>query len=154
MLSLIWESSGDLFAFAASEVVEVLPMVEVRTLPAAPEWVLGLADHHGTLIPVVEGSRLVGREPAAATQAARVVVLAVDALGGVHRAGVLVPRVVSVERVEFAAASSHRGLRIEGAEHLGEVARLRESAVQRVRPGRLLGGEIAELLFAGAGEGR
>lgn len=160
MLSLIWESSGDLFAFAASQVVEVLPMVEVRRLPAAPAWALGLADHHGRLVPVVEGSMLVQRPPAAANQAARVVVISLEALGGAHHAGILVPRVVSVERVDFAADSGHPGFRVEGAEHLGEVARLRDGSgqagqtVQMVRPERLLGGEVASVLFKAAAEAR
>ncbi len=154
MLSLIWESSGDRFAFAASQVVEVLPMVAVRSMPAAPPWALGLADHHGRLVPVVEGSLLVRRPAAAATGATRVVVISVEALGGVHRAGIVVPRVVSVERVDFTADSGHPGFRVDGAEHLGEVARLHGGTVQLVRPERLLGGEVASIIFRDAVEAR
>lgn len=149
MFALLWESRDDLFAFDAAEVVEVIPMVEWRVVATLPPWVRGLANHHGTLIPILDAAVLVGHEAVEPRFATRIVVLRVHALGEDRLVGLLVPKVVGIESIDASAAGSHRGFAVEGSEHLGEVIPHGNRSVQRVVATRLLQGARAEVLFRG-----
>ncbi|HAS81442.1 MAG TPA: hypothetical protein DCS43_01880 [Verrucomicrobia bacterium] len=54
-----------LFGLCAEHVLEVIPFVTLRAPPAGmPDWMRGVADYHGTLLPVADLSRMAGAPPA------------------------------------------------------------------------------------------
>jgi len=152
MLSVVWEVAGGLFAIDAAEVVEVVPAVSMRPVPALPAWVLGLADYHGRLIPVLDASALAGGRSAEVRLATRLVVVRVRALGGEHLVALQVERVRGIESIDFGHEGSHAGFRAADAPQLGAVVRHGAGTVQRFVVERLLEGGAADLLFGAAAE--
>lgn len=76
MRSFIALVGGHRFAIEASIVRSVHPLVRAQPVPGAPPFVDGVIDVHGSLIPLVDGARLLlGSGGVAATRGARILVL-------------------------------------------------------------------------------
>jgi chemotaxis signal transduction protein len=60
---VVYETASRRFALPARDVVQVLRMVAIARLPGAPPHVRGVVDLHGTPVPVVDVSVLVGEPP-------------------------------------------------------------------------------------------
>ena len=59
-LAVIWRAAGLCFATSTDAVVEVLPPLAWRPVPAVPAWVRGLFSHRGRLTPLVDTAGLLG----------------------------------------------------------------------------------------------
>lgn len=76
MRSFIAIVGGHRYAIEASLVRSVHPLVNAQPVPGVPPFVTGVIDVHGTLIPLVDGARLLlGAGSVAATRGARILVL-------------------------------------------------------------------------------
>lgn len=76
MRSFIALVGGHRFAIEASLVRSVHPLVHAQPVPGVPAFVSGVIDVHGSLIPLVDGARLLlGAGSIAATRGARILVL-------------------------------------------------------------------------------
>lgn len=147
MLSVVWSSHDEWFATDAAAVIEVVPLVAVRSLAGTPDWFAGLADHHGRLVPVVDADRMLERTPPQATLATRLLMLQVPYRGESRTVGLRVEGVRGIERIDYSGPGGHTGLRNPGMPHLGEVVSHGEATVQRVDPARWLDGVRGDLLF-------
>jgi len=59
MLLLTFRAGGNSYAVDVAHVVEVVPRVDLRRLPHAPDFIAGLFDYRGTVVPVIDlGIRL------------------------------------------------------------------------------------------------
>src|SRR4051812_37877755 len=59
MLLLTFKAAGNLYAVDVAHVVEVVPRLNLRRLPHAPDFIAGLFDYRGTVVPVIDlGIRL------------------------------------------------------------------------------------------------
>lgn len=54
MLLLLFEIGAGRYAMKTSGIVEVIPRVRVRKIPAAPEYIDGIMNYHGTPVVVVD----------------------------------------------------------------------------------------------------
>ena len=59
---VIWTSKGSRYATPSSSVIEVVPLVESRPVPESEDWLTGLFNFRGSLLPLVDSSRLLGHE--------------------------------------------------------------------------------------------
>ena len=67
MLLLVFRVAGDAYAVEAARVVEVVPRVELRALPHAPEALAGLFRYRGRMVPVIDLGVLLGTGPVPAS---------------------------------------------------------------------------------------
>jgi chemotaxis-related protein WspB len=59
MLLLIFRAGGNSYAVDVGRVIEVVPRINLRRLPHAPNFIAGLFDYRGTVVPVIDlGLRL------------------------------------------------------------------------------------------------
>ena len=149
MLSVVWSSQGEWFSTDAAVVLEVVPLVAARAIAGTPDWFVGLADHHGRLVPILDADRLLGRDAAPATLATRVLIVELRCEGELRTVGLRVEAVRGIERVDLGDPDGHGGLRSPDMPHLGEVVAHGGDTVQRVDLARWLEGERGELLFGG-----
>jgi len=63
------------YAVAARHVVEVVPVPGLTRVPAAPSWLLGVANWRGHVLPVADLRPLLGVAPTPLASSARVVVI-------------------------------------------------------------------------------
>jgi len=54
MLLLCFSLGDERFALDTAKVVELIPLVSVRRIPRAPEWVVGVICYHGQTLPVID----------------------------------------------------------------------------------------------------
>jgi chemotaxis-related protein WspB len=145
MLLIVFEAGAERFGLDVSRVREVLPVPTLRPLPSAPEYVAGLFDYHGTLVPVIDLSRLLMGQPARLLLSTRIVLVE---YGETHLLGLLAERAtetVSCREEDCLPA----GVTVTGAPYLGPILNDKDGMIQRVTVEELLPESVRETLFAG-----
>lgn len=93
MLFLLFYLGDQRYALAAQEVVEVVPVVELRKLAQAPGYIAGLCNYRGMPIPVIDLCRVIEKRSASRYLSTRVIVVRHDAGdGGERLIGVIAER--------------------------------------------------------------
>lgn len=59
-LAVLFRVAGTVYAIPCLKISEVVPLVALHVTPKSPEWLVGSLAHRGTLIPVIDMSRLIG----------------------------------------------------------------------------------------------
>lgn len=138
MLLLTFHTGEALYAIDARQVVEVVPRVEARPLPHAPEFLVGMLRYRGRVVPLVDFGRLVGASASHDALSTRIVVAEFQsASGGPRRIGIVAERVLQVDRVRPDQVVLP-DLELEESPYLGGMVQLDEGLAQFVRPDRLL----------------
>src|SRR4051812_32977512 len=75
MLFLVFSLANDRYALEASQVVEVLPLVNWKCLPSAPVGIAGIMDYRGTPAPLLDLSALTLGTPSRKWMSPRIVVV-------------------------------------------------------------------------------
>ena len=70
--------AGGRYAIAATDVAEVVPLLELTRLPGAPAWLPGIGNWRGHVLPVLDLRPLLDVPVSPSPSSARVVVLSVD----------------------------------------------------------------------------
>jgi chemotaxis-related protein WspB len=74
MLFILFHLGSERYALPAREVVEVLPLISVKTVPGAPAGVVGLVDYRGTAVPAIDLCQLALSRPAARRVSTRLLI--------------------------------------------------------------------------------
>ncbi len=101
MLLLVFRIAGDVYAVEAARVVEVVPRVELRALPHAPEALAGLLQYRGRMVPVIDLGILLGSRRSPCLLSTRIIL--VDdrtPARGEARLGLIAEHVSDVRRVD------------------------------------------------------
>jgi chemotaxis-related protein WspB len=143
MLLLVFQAGAERFGLEASRIVEVLPAPLLRPIPAAPDYIAGLFDYHGTIVPVIDMSCLLAGETARPLLSTRIVL--VD-YGGSHLLGLLAEQ--ATETVSCGEEDWRpSGVAVENAPYLNGILRRGNDMIQRVTVEELLPESVRETLF-------
>ncbi|HVM48773.1 MAG TPA: chemotaxis protein CheW [Candidatus Acidoferrum sp.] len=146
MLFLLFQVGENRYALETSRVVEVVPLVELKPLPQAPEGVAGVFDYRGRPIPAVDLASLMLGRPARELLSTRIVVVNYpDDFGSNHFLGLVAERVTSTLRKDardFVDPGGHPGL----SPQLGPILMEDGTAIQWVHERRWLPQRVSELL--------
>lgn len=147
MLFLQFRLGTDRYLLDSREVVEVLPLLELKHLPLAPAGVAGLFDYHGRPVPVIDLSAVMLRVPAASSLSTRLIVVRyppdADRQGVL---GLIAEHATSMLRLEEGAFRLS-GVHNPAAPYLGPVASDAQGMLQWVEIERLLPAALQALLF-------
>jgi chemotaxis-related protein WspB len=150
MKLLIFHIGPDRYGLPLRQIRRVLPLMELKQVPLAPNAVAGLMNLHGQPVPVIDLARLAGYESSAGNFDTRIVLADYSAPGGtVHALGLLAERVQGVQEVDDGDLTD-AGVR--AAPFLGQVSARGQAAggtgmVQLVVLGRLLPADVRAALF-------
>jgi chemotaxis-related protein WspB len=158
MLFLLFQLANDLYALDTREIVEVLPLVNVKEIPQAPRAVCGLFDYHGATVPLVDLSELAHGTPSRRMMSTRIALLRYPGRSGGEQLRLQYPGTSSGEQllgliVERARATLRRSEEdfsesdVAGASFLGRVTREGDAIIQRISVEHLLPPVIREQLF-------
>ncbi|WP_013320798.1 chemotaxis protein CheW [Gloeothece verrucosa] len=75
MLLLLFYLGDQLYAIDSLRVVEVIPRVNVRKLYQAPDYVAGLFNYRGRVIPVIDLSLLIQGKPCSLCLSTRIIIV-------------------------------------------------------------------------------
>lgn len=153
MLFVLFQVGKDRYALAASEIIQVLPSVELKSVPCAPPPVAGLFNYHGTPVPVIDLTQCMANQSARPWLSTRIILVKYAAKGDETRTlGLLAERAVEVFTCELKDFVDG-GVVTDGTPYLGPVARDPRGIIQWVHPANLLPESIRNLLFREALEG-
>lgn len=147
MLFLMFQLGSDRYVLDAAQVEAVLPLLAVKTLPAAPAGIVGAIAYRGAPVPVVDLSLLALGRAAMPLLSTRIILLRYPVGGDEHkRLGLITERATgTIERdaADFVASGAEAGM----PAYLGPVAADDQGLIQWVRGEALLSPEIRDILF-------
>ena len=147
MLFLLLELGKDRYALDVRQIAEVLPFVEVKQIPRAPQAIAGLFTYRGAMVPVIDLSQLTLGRPAARRLSTRIVLVHYpDQNGQTHLLGLIAEKATQAARHEqsdFVAS----GVTNPGASYLGPVATDPRGSLQSIDLRRLLPPSLRDMLF-------
>ena len=119
MLMLLFHAGDNLYALDSSQVVEVIPMVVVRKINHVPDYVAGVFNYRGTIVPVVDLCHLIQGTPCRARFSTRIIMVNYTAKDGGHRRlGLMAERVTeTLSRPDL----SPNALIVNDVPYLGEM---------------------------------
>ena len=151
MLMLLLSTGEDTYAVDAERVIEVVPLVDIRRLPRAPEYVAGLLNYHGALVPVIDLGCLIGEKACSPRLSTRIVLIDYPGAGTTHALGLMAERVVETIDVKRDCVTS-TNVRVEETPYLGEMIADERGMISRLAVDRLLPDSLRRSLFAGHSE--
>lgn len=144
MLFLLFSLGEQRFALPAREVVEVLPRMPLKPIPAAPDWVAGVFSYRGQVVPVVDLCRLALGTPARQRTSTRLVLVNYP---GDRCLGLVLEQASQTLRCDVAEFKPY-GLSSPDARYLGPIREDARGLLQRISVEQLLDERARVLLFA------
>jgi chemotaxis-related protein WspB len=145
MKQLVFHIGADRYGLRLRDIARVLPLLELKQLPLAPDSVAGLMDFHGRSVPVVDLCRLAGVAPAPQQVDTRIIMVDYVAPdGATHLLGLLAERVTGVQEVDEATLVDSG---VRAALFLGQVASDQHGMVQQIELRQLLPASLRAILF-------
>ena len=152
MLFLVFSIGHERYAIEGRQVVEVVPLVTLRPIAPAPDYVAGLLRYREHLVPVLDLRQLLQGQPCPARLSTRIILVHYRRQAGAqHTLGLIAERVtdtVTREPTDFAPA----GITVDNAPYLGDMVMDEQGMVQCVRVGDLLPTSVHAALFPDAAE--
>ena len=149
MKLLIFHIGADRYGLRLRDVVRVVPLLELKHLPLAPDAVAGLMDFHGQSVPVIDLCRVSGLPTSAEHFDTRIIVVDYHTPEGTrHLLGLRAERVLGVQDVNEAQMNDSG---VQAAPFLGQVASDANGMLQLVDIELLLPAPLRALLFQTSG---
>jgi len=92
-LLLQFSASGQLFAIESMLIIEIIPLVNLTRVPATAEYISGLYNFRGDLIPIIDISMLLFHQPAKEHICTRIIITEIEYGDSRHRAGIIAEQV-------------------------------------------------------------
>ena len=147
MLFLLLQLGQDRYALEASQVVEVLPLLNFKKILRAPPGVAGAFNYRGTPVPVLDLSEVTTGNPSRQRHSTRIVLVNFPLESGGRRVlGLIAENATETVRLEPADFLSS-GLTMDEAPYLGPVAKDERGLIQWIEVKKLLPESVRGLLF-------
>lgn len=82
MLMLLFYAGNDLYAIESTRVVEVIPRVALRKVQHVPDYVAGLFNYRGAILPVIDLCHLIQGNPSHSYLSTRIMIVSHPAVDG------------------------------------------------------------------------
>jgi len=148
MLFLLFQLGKDRYALEAARVVEVVPLLELKKIPQAPNGFAGIFNYRGRPVPAIDLCQMTQGHPAAERLSTRIIVVnCSDARGGQRLVGLIAEQATETVRKDpkdFVEA----GFKFGAAPYLGPILLDPKGAIQWVHEQHLLSEQLRELVFS------
>ena len=148
MLLLTFRVDSQDYAISTRHVLEVIPIVEVRKLPGTPDYVRGVLNYRGKLVPVVDITWMLSGRASVEHLSSRIILVRYPEKDDSENVlGLLAEHATSTvaRKPETFAAS---GVDTPDMPWLGKISVDGDSSIQIVKIEDLLADELKALLFA------
>ncbi len=149
MLLLLFNLGTDRFGMEAKLTRRVLPVVNLREVPRTPDFVRGVFEFRGQIVPVIDLQVLTRQTPCALRFSTRILLVDYEPKG---KDSVKLPLGLLAERVTEAievdeSAIKKSGMRIEGAPYLGDLAADSQGLIQLIQLHKILPKPLQTILY-------
>jgi chemotaxis-related protein WspB len=147
MLFLVFELDGDRYALETRQLIEVLPLVNLKRLSKAPPGIAGMFDYHGQPVPAVDLSEVILGRAARRRMNTRIVIVNYPGADDTPRPlGLIAERATATARLD-AAQFNETGVSHGDTPYLGPVARDARGLIQWLTLPQLLPPAVRNVLF-------
>ena len=147
MLFLQFQLDKDRYVVDCAKLVEVLPLVNIKRIPKAPEGVLGAFNFRSVSVPVVDLSLLTTGQAANWVMSTRILIVQYpDVNGEPQLLGLIAERAIETLRKEVTDFDSS-GVSDAKTPYLGPVLRDVSGLIQWIDPTKLLTDAVRDVLF-------
>jgi chemotaxis-related protein WspB len=147
MLLLSFHIGIERYSISAKNIIEILPLTQLKKIPKAPEYILGLLDYRGTPSPVIDLCKLIEARKCNKVLSSRIIMLNyTDSNKQSHILGITAEKVtetININRDEF----HNNAVSPKGTPFLGEIANTEQGMVQLVEIEKLLPDDVQSILF-------
>ena len=137
MLLLIFHVGKNLYAIDSSRVVEVIPRVSYRPVHHVPDYVIGVFNYRGSIVPAIDLCRMIRGTPSQEYLSTRVIMVSYPCPDGkLRHIGLMAERVIeTLDRSE--ADFKETGIRTHEARYLGGISTDKKGMIQQLCLDRL-----------------
>lgn len=147
MLFLVFELDGNRYALEAKQLVEVLPLIDLKPLAKAPPGIAGLFDYHGRAVPAVDLSELIVERSALRRLSTRMVVVNYPGICAMpHALGLIAEKATTTVRLD-PGMFNEVGVANGETPYLGPVTRDAHGLIQWLTIPELLPPSVRDVLF-------
>ena len=147
MLFILFQIGRDRYALSADNVIEVLPLMNLKRVPCAPVGVAGVLNYRGTPVPVIDLNEMTLGEPAARRLSTRIIlVLYPQEAHHPRRLGLIAEHATNMIQRSI-QDFTETGVESDDARFLGKVANDAGGLIQWIEVERLLTSEVRNVLF-------
>jgi len=150
MLFLVCHFGDDRYVLNTGQIMEILPMVQLKQIPQAPPGVAGAFNYRGMPVPVVDLAHLMLGRPSRAHLSTRLVLATYrDRAGTQRHLGLIAERATDTIRLnpmDFGPS----GIANDDAAYLGPVTADARGLIQWVDPSKILPPTAGDRLFEDA----
>jgi chemotaxis-related protein WspB len=147
MLFLTFQLGNDRYALEASRVFEVLPLLDMKSLPTAPGGVAGIINYRGQPVPVMDLNELTLHRKAGERMSTRIILIKYpDQRGREYPLGLIAEKATSMIRRE-PSDFIEAGLNLGTAPYLGPILMEDKAPIQWIYGQHLLSDEVRDKLF-------
>lgn len=147
MLMLLFYVGPDRYALSCSQVVEVIPLVELRKLYHAPEYMAGLFNYRGSIVPVLDLCHLIQGRWSRHCLSTRIILVNYQQPHQNSRLiGLMAERVTDTVDV-LESQFKEEGIHLENAAYLGKIIMDKEGTIQQLRLESLLSKQAQAFLL-------
>lgn len=135
------------YAISCNGIVEVIPFIEMRPLPGAPDYINGIFDYRGNIVPAVDLKMLMLKTPCSRTFGTRVIVMDFPSLDGIKRRLGLVAEDVTTTFTADEKDFEDAGMELKDSPYLGKIVRHEGELVQIIAAENLIPENVQEIIF-------
>lgn len=152
MLFLLLQLGDDRYALKASQIVEVLPLLQLKKLPQSPTGVAGVMDYRNSPVPVLDLSELATKRPSHPKLSTRIIVVNLaDGQDEVRLVGLIAENVTETLRRD-PGDFVFSGIENSRTPYLGPVVIDTRGIIQWVKPAALLPAPLYDEIFKQSAE--
>ena len=131
MLMLLFHAGDNLYALDSSQVVEVIPMVVLRKIHHVPDYVAGVFNYRGIIVPVIDLCHLIHGTACRSRFSTRIIMVNYTAKDGGHRRlGLMAERVT--ETLKRPDLDPKNAPKVNDVPYLGEMFMDELGMIQRI----------------------
>jgi chemotaxis-related protein WspB len=147
MLFLLLQLGKDRYGLEAGQIVEILPLVNVKKIPQAPPGVAGIFNYHGTLVPVIDLSEVATGRPSVCRLSTRLILVNYPMDGNKkHILGLMAEQATETIQLDPAVFRA-LGVDMPEAPYLGSVAKDTRGLIQWIEIKKIIPDTLRDRLF-------
>lgn len=150
MLVLLFYIGEELYAIESSRVVEIIPRVALRKIHHVPEFMAGIFNYRGTIVPVIDLCHLIQGIPSRCYLSTRIMMVNYPSTGKTPQYLGLIAERITKTLNKPTTELVESDLRVQNAPYLGGMIMDEKGIIQRIHLERLFADvQSSYLLIAG-----
>lgn len=145
MLHLIFYIESHTFSIDINSIAEIIPLVELKRAANTPDYIAGLCNYRGNIIPVVDLSMLIAGKEAERMLSTRIIIVKyISEDGGEKLLGLLAERVTETMHCDSEMFQT-QGIETLKNDFLGDIMLRESNIIQNINVSKIIPGEMQQV---------